>query len=119
MSSHSGFIIVEWDESRYQDQGRQDRTGRRRKRRSMPRSSCVEAKRRDLTEEEYQRRHEKRGNVVHSVRATQEYERMSWYRDAGIPAPTTPDPHDRQISKRQWELEMSRWRKNLREYWPS
>ena len=69
-----------------------------------------------LTEEELQRRHKKRANFVRHVKTTSEYDSMSWYRQAGIPTPTTPDPDDRHISKRRWELQAMHWRKSLRNY---
>jgi len=69
-----------------------------------------------LSEEDWHKRKEKRVNLVQSIRTTREYENMSSSRSTGTPAPSTPDPRDRQISKRKWEAEVMRWRNALREY---
>lgn len=72
-----------------------------------------------VSEEDWQRRHEKRLNVIRGIRSTLEYESMSSARARGIlgsAAPTTPDPNDRRISKRKWETEVMRWRNDLRTF---
>jgi len=69
-----------------------------------------------LSEEDWHKRKEKRVNLVQSIKTTPEYEKMSSSRSTGTPAPSTPDPRDRQISKRKWEAEVMRWRNALREY---
>lgn len=72
-----------------------------------------------VSEEDWQRRHEKRVNVITGIRSTLEYETMAAARSAGklgASAPTTPDPHDRRISKRKWETTVMQWRNDLRGY---
>lgn len=71
------------------------------------------------TDEDWQRRHEKRLNVIQSIKTTLEYEAMATLRSQGAlagAAPTTPDANDRQISKRKWEAEVMHWRNDLRHY---
>jgi len=71
------------------------------------------------TDEDWQRRHEKRTNVVQSIKTTLEYETMRGLRDQGQlggAAPSTPDAHDRMISKRKWESLVMHWRNDLRQY---
>jgi hypothetical protein len=69
------------------------------------------------TEEDWQRRQEKRTNVVQSIKTTTEYEVMARLRaegKLGQSAPRTPDGTDRNISKRKWEQEVMYWRNTLR-----
>mmetsp|Transcript_14361 Transcript_14361/g.23476 ORF Transcript_14361/g.23476 Transcript_14361/m.23476 type:complete len:310 (+) Transcript_14361:66-995(+) len=71
------------------------------------------------TEEDWQRRHEKRTNVVQSIKTTTEYEVMLKLREEGklgASAPRTPDGNDRSISKRKWEQEVMQWRNALRNF---
>jgi len=74
------------------------------------------------SEEEWQRRISKRRAVVSNVKETPEYKAMADSRGAGehsgSPAPTTPDPNDRTISKRRWESEVMQWRTAVRQ-WPA
>lgn len=72
-----------------------------------------------VTEEDWQRRNQKRKNVIESIKSTPEYERMSESRRrslAGIPAPSTPDPDDRSISKRKWESLVIQWRGGVKQF---
>lgn len=70
----------------------------------------------EATEEDWERRHAKRQAAVQNVKASQEYSEFyaSHDPDAGIPAPRTPDPMDRNISKRHWEEQVRVWRTTLR-----
>lgn len=72
----------------------------------------------EITEEDWQRRHEKRRNVVQSIKTTLEYETMRRRRDQDelVAAPGTPDPDDRSVSKRKWESEVMHWRNSLRQH---
>lgn len=85
---------------------------------AQPNSTAPEASA-EVTEEDWQRRHDKRTNVVQSIKTTLEYEIMVGLRDRGQlgnAAPRTPDAHDRVISKRKWESLVMHWRNDLRQY---
>lgn len=82
-------------------------------------STAVEGPGGGDTEEDWQRRHTKRLNVVQSVKTTPEYGNMSRLRaegSLGDAAPGTPDAHARIISKRKWEADVMHWRHALRRY---
>ena len=66
----------------------------------------------DATDEEWQRRLEKRRNFIERIKSGPEYTRRA--DDSGQAAPRTPDPTER-TSKRQWEQAMAEWRKGLRQ----
>lgn len=72
------------------------------------------------TEEEWQRRIAKRQAVVGNVKETQEYQAVLASRarsaEEGSAAPTTPDPTDRRISKRNWETRVMQWRTGVRQW---
>ena len=74
----------------------------------------------DATEEDWTRRVEHRSNGVLYVKSTGSYQAMSRARASGRlrepPAPLTPDPTDRTVSKRRWEKSMQEWRTALA-YW--
>ena len=69
----------------------------------------------NATEEEWQRRLEKRRRIIDLVKRGQDY--ADHAPDMGQAAPRTPDPTER-TSKRQWEQAMAEWRKGCdsREY---
>ncbi len=67
-----------------------------------------------VSDEDWARRHQKRLEVVTSIKATSAYEAMAFLRSQGAAAPSTPDAYDRQISKRKWEAAAMRWRSELR-----
>lgn len=72
-----------------------------------------------VSDEDWARRHEKRTNVVQSIKTTPEYETMADLRGQGLlstAAPGTPNPHDRTISKRKWESLVMNWRTDLKQY---
>ena len=73
-----------------------------------------------LTDEEWQTRNEKRVRVVNLTKSRLEYQRMSELWEHMImqsrARPCTPDPNDRQVSKRQWEAMALHWRCSLRQY---
>jgi hypothetical protein len=72
-----------------------------------------------VNEEDWQRRHVKRLNVIHTIKTTAEYQTMSHLRAEGLlgtAAPATPNAHDRMISKRKWESVVMHWRNDLRQY---
>mmetsp|Transcript_10247 Transcript_10247/g.35887 ORF Transcript_10247/g.35887 Transcript_10247/m.35887 type:complete len:212 (-) Transcript_10247:111-746(-) len=78
-------------------------------------------------EETWEERHSKRRNMIAVVKATSEYEAF-WVSqpsaassefDGCVPAPTTPDPMDRNISKRHWDAVLKTWRKDLRAWRPA
>ena len=69
--------------------------------------------------DEWQRRESKRRGGVAAIKWSPDYliamERLSEC-DGGNPAPSrprTPDPTDRAVSKRRWELSVQVWRKEL------
>ena len=73
----------------------------------------------NLTDEDWQKRNLKRLQVVNGTKSTPEYQRMSGMRERGelgTAAPSTPDPHDRQVSKRKWEALVMHWRRSLRQF---
>lgn len=73
------------------------------------------------SEEDWQRRTEKRQAIIAGVKASEEY---FAYTAGGVPAefgeaaPRTPEATDRGISKRQWEDHVRQWRAALRRYGP-
>lgn len=78
-------------------------------------------------EETWEERHAKRRNMIAVVKATSEYEAF-WVSQPStdssafegcVPAPTTPDPMDRNISKRHWDAALKTWRKDLRAWRPA
>lgn len=64
------------------------------------------------SEEEWMRRLEKRRAAIELVKAMPEYQalRSSYHRASSGSVPRTPDPADRNISKRRWEAEVAIWR---------
>eukprot|EP00927_Polykrikos_kofoidii_P047662 TRINITY_DN41932_c0_g1_i1.p1 TRINITY_DN41932_c0_g1~~TRINITY_DN41932_c0_g1_i1.p1 ORF type:complete len:399 (+),score=79.17 TRINITY_DN41932_c0_g1_i1:99-1295(+) len=87
---------------------------------------------REATEEDWQRRAQKRRNAVAITKASPEYNAFLEVRGRGMdrvvhrtcsdttfvpPAPQTPDPEDRSVSKRRWEEDVRRWRAGLLYYW--
>eukprot|EP00928_Gymnodinium_smaydae_P016058 TRINITY_DN15989_c0_g1_i1.p1 TRINITY_DN15989_c0_g1~~TRINITY_DN15989_c0_g1_i1.p1 ORF type:complete len:336 (-),score=53.05 TRINITY_DN15989_c0_g1_i1:166-1173(-) len=76
------------------------------------------------TEEDWQRRAEKRRLAVATIKTTAEYQAYDSRRDViamrraadgtGMPAPVTPNPDDRSVSKRSWEAAVMKWRSALR-----
>jgi len=78
----------------------------------------------EASEEEWERRHAKRQSAVACVKTSTEYvafhgTRPSGASDVGVPAPKTPDPMDRNISKRTWEDKVRQWRTDLRQRGPA
>ena len=57
------------------------------------------------------RRHAKRSAGVDAVKRSADY--MCLIDRAIQPRPTTPDPLDRQVSKRRWERSVQAWRANI------
>jgi len=70
-----------------------------------------------ITEEDWHRRNAKRVKVVEAIKTTPEYETMSGLRAQGqlVCAPSTPNAHDRSVSKRKWEAEVMQWRNGIKE----
>jgi len=71
------------------------------------------------TEEDWQRRTDKRSLAVATIKASPEYQLYVSNRDhetISVPAPVTPDPDDRSVSKRSWEAGVMRWRSTLRQW---
>ena len=67
--------------------------------------------------EDWQRRVEIRKAAVVSIKASVEYRSLQADREAGDDMdaiPDTPNPHDREISKRSWEKKVMDWRNALR-----
>eukprot|EP00973_Karenia_brevis_P041212 5700943-Karenia_brevis.AAC.1 len=58
-------------------------------------------------EEVWLRRHRKRMEAVRAIKDCREYDPSDLWR------PATPDPFDREVSKRQWESSVMQWRKCL------
>jgi len=73
----------------------------------------------EASEEDWQRRIEKRQAWVAIVKASAEY---IAFRESEepllVPAPRTPDPTDLAVSKRSWEEQVRKWRASLREWGP-
>ena len=71
-----------------------------------------------ITDEEWQKRNERRLQLVRGSKATLEYQWMSDMcerGELGTARPSTPDANDRQLSKRKWEKLVMRWRRSLRQ----
>merc|ERR1712137_583628 len=76
------------------------------------------------SEEDWQRRIAKRTGAVATIKGTAEYQAFFARGGAsalapGVPAPKTPDPQDRSVSKRNWESSVMEWRTALRDCVPS
>jgi len=73
-----------------------------------------------VSEEVWQVRGEKREGVVAMVRASEEYQHLERLRRGSradvASAPRSPDPWDRNISKRRWEDDVRTWRAALRSW---
>ena len=71
----------------------------------------------EVSEQEWQRRHEKRTFQIALSKATPWYEPMTFLRMQGVyeNAPRTPNAYDRAISKRKWEIEFMNWRHRVNE----
>lgn len=79
----------------------------------------------DASEEDWQRRAEKRQKAVADVKVSPEYVAFMLTRSAqgaagptGVVVPRTPDAVDRATGKRHWEKEVREWRKALRQWGP-
>ena len=68
----------------------------------------------DATDEEWQRRLEKRRNFIERIKSGPDYTRRADDSGQAAPRTRTPDPTAR-TSKRQWEKETAEWRKGLRQ----
>eukprot|EP00928_Gymnodinium_smaydae_P068990 TRINITY_DN5232_c0_g2_i1.p2 TRINITY_DN5232_c0_g2~~TRINITY_DN5232_c0_g2_i1.p2 ORF type:complete len:297 (+),score=57.26 TRINITY_DN5232_c0_g2_i1:132-1022(+) len=78
----------------------------------------------NVSDEEWQRRVEKRCAIVASTKELPAYQALlaerELRRERGSPsrspsAPRTPDPHDRGISKRSWEKAIADWRHHFKD----
>ena len=70
---------------------------------------------RDATDEEWwQRRLEKRRDIIERIKKSPEYAYGERAEEDGNVPPRTPDPTER-TSKRQWEQAMAKWRQGLRQ----
>lgn len=68
------------------------------------------------TEEEWQHRQEKRERQVRNVKNHADYLAFTKAREEEkehLNQPRTPNPRDREISKRQWEYQVQQWRAHL------
>lgn len=77
----------------------------------------------EASEEDWQRRTEKRQAAVVAVKMSPEYLAYAATRHQqghvlAAPVPGTPDPNDRAVSKRHWEEEVRQWRTALRQWGP-
>uniref|UniRef100_A0A7S4VCR6 Histone RNA hairpin-binding protein RNA-binding domain-containing protein n=1 Tax=Alexandrium monilatum TaxID=311494 RepID=A0A7S4VCR6_9DINO len=73
----------------------------------------------DASEEDWQRRAEKRQAAVAAIKDSQEYRALQAARSQGkatSAVPGTPDPNDRETSKRSWEAKVMHWRNALKEW---
>lgn len=76
----------------------------------------------EATEEDWRRREAKRHSTVNAMRASPEYQCYKERRarndipPGAVPVPKTPDPEDRNVSKRRWEWEVRQWRDALRQW---
>ena len=80
-----------------------------RKRRSKPRPTVVPPV---TPQEDEERRVRKRSAAILAIKRTPMYQFGRNFE--GVPA--TPDPRDMQVSKRQWEVGMARWRQALEQH---
>ena len=64
-----------------------------------------------VTEADWQRRISHRRAVVSYVKSTWEYKAAA----ANSSCPSTPDPENRDISKRKWEKSIQAWRRDLKD----
>lgn len=101
---------------RFLKQGSGDRT--RQTKSIVKQKIATEAAARTLpeaSEEDWQRRLEKRHNIVAAIKDTPEYlflaANRAGARSSGL---RTPRPNDRSVSKRQWEDQVHKWRTSLR-----
>ena len=65
-------------------------------------------------EQAWERRLAKRTDAVNRMKQLEIYRLMSEADDGG--APRTPDPRDRSLSKRQWEDNVFKWKKDMYTY---
>merc|ERR1712187_1034498 len=72
------------------------------------------------TEEDWQRRQEHRQAGIDATKRSALYQRFACARAEGrvglMPAPSTPNPTDRSISKRKWESGMQMWKQDLQSW---
>mmetsp|Transcript_67707 Transcript_67707/g.128870 ORF Transcript_67707/g.128870 Transcript_67707/m.128870 type:complete len:248 (-) Transcript_67707:583-1326(-) len=69
----------------------------------------------DASKEDWERRLQKRHNIVALIKETPEYQAFSAHRAGPRRAALrTPSPNDRSVSKRQWEDKVQKWRTALR-----
>lgn len=75
----------------------------------------------EASEEDWQRRAEKRQAAVAAIRDSEEYRVLWERRSQGDPraanVPGTPDPNNRETSKRSWEAKVMQWRNALKEWY--
>ena len=64
-----------------------------------------------VTEADWQRRISHRRAVVSYVKSTWEYKAAA----ANSSCPSTPDPENRDVSKRKWEKSIQTWRRDLKD----
>mmetsp|Transcript_2134 Transcript_2134/g.5410 ORF Transcript_2134/g.5410 Transcript_2134/m.5410 type:complete len:319 (+) Transcript_2134:68-1024(+) len=73
----------------------------------------------EATEEDWHRRIEKRRGAISNFKEGAEYQAYAEKRRRGDPAilqvPGTPDPEDREVSKRSWETQVAGWRNLVKE----
>jgi len=101
---------------RFLKQGSQDRNRRPLVVKSN-RKECAARTLPEASEEDWQRRLQKRHDIVAIIKETTEYQAFSAHR--GKPrraALRTPSPNDRSVSKRQWEDKVQKWRTALRNW---
>ena len=66
---------------------------------------------RNADDEEWAVRLRKRLVIVQAIKQTSEYQ-TPW-QVSGVPLPVTPNPRDRDCSKRQWEEQVMVWRMQI------
>ena len=95
---------------------------RRRSTKSRPKIATAPAQRSIpfASEATWQERERRRWNGVKHVKATDAYRNMAAERsadpDAARDVPRTPDPLNRQTSKRVWEKSVQQWRSELQRW---
>jgi len=71
----------------------------------------------EASNEDWERRLQKRHNIVALIKETPEYRAFSAHRAGPRRAALrTPSPNDRSVSKRQWEDKVQKWRTALRNW---
>ena len=67
----------------------------------------------EASESDWVRREIHRRQGIQHIKSTEAYSRVARLENHNVERPRTPDPTDRSMSKRDWEISMQRWRGTL------